>query len=141
MEIISDKDTTDITYYLTNEHEYMGSSFTTGKNQEFITVMDLPNAAIHTFMDFGDQKTTNSFKIPLEDSTDDALDTDGFSIVSTGQTKTILDYECEEFEVTGPRTIRSSMGDSRCRYFISESIFKFKIKENEANERCRPVVG
>ena len=103
MEVISKNDTTDIIYYLTNEHEYMGSSFTTGKDQEFITVMDLPNGAIHTFMDFGDQKTTNSIKIPLENVSDGMMNTDKFSVVPTGQTKTILGYECEKFEVTGPQ--------------------------------------
>ncbi len=103
MEVISEKDTTDITYYLTNEHEYMGSSFTMGKNEEFITVMDLPNSAIHTFMDLGDQKTMTSINIDLEDTTDTEMDTQEFSISPTGQSKQIMGYECLEFQVTGPQ--------------------------------------
>ncbi|MGJ8744371.1 DUF4412 domain-containing protein [Polaribacter sp.] len=103
MEITSDKNTTDITYYLTNENEYMGSSFTAGKDQKFITVMDLPNSAIHTFMDLGGHKTMNSLKIDLEDVGNMQTNTSDFTIVATGQTKEIIGYQCEEFQVTGPQ--------------------------------------
>lgn len=103
MEVINENDTTDITYYLTNEYEYMGSSFNLEENQEFITVMDLPNTAIHTFMNMGGQKTTNSINIDLTDSSDLEMDSEGFSITPTGQTKTILGFESEEFQVTGPQ--------------------------------------
>lgn len=103
MDIVSEKDTIEMTYYLTNNHEYMGSSFNTGKTEEFITVMDLPNAAIHTFMDFGGQKSMTSFKIDLDASNDVQTKASQFDIVSTGQTKDILGYLCEEFQVTGPK--------------------------------------
>lgn len=103
MEVISEKDTTDITYYLTNIDEYLGSSFSKGKNEKFITVMDLPNSAVHTFMDMGGRKTTSSFRIDLEDVSDTETDNDQFSIASTGQSKKIIGYECEEFQVTGPQ--------------------------------------
>ncbi len=103
MEIISGKDTTDITYYLTNEDEYMGSLFTAGKNQKFFTVMDLPNSAIHTFMGLGNQKKMSSIKIDLDDVGDEHTDTSRFHFNSTGQTKKILGYLCEEFQVTGPK--------------------------------------
>lgn len=101
MEVISEQDTTDITYYLTNEHEYMGSSFTIGKDKRFITVMDLPNSAIHTFMDLNNQRSTNSIKIDLDDLSDTDLDASQFSINPTGQTKKILGYECIEYQITG----------------------------------------
>ena len=103
MEVISDKDTTDITYYLTNEKEYMGSAFNAGENEEFITVMDLSNSAIHTFMNLGDKKSMTSFKINLDDSGEENTDSSGFNISPTGQTKKIIGYECEEFQVTGPQ--------------------------------------
>ncbi|WP_084273450.1 DUF4412 domain-containing protein [Maribacter antarcticus] len=101
MELVSDNDTTDITYYLTNDHEYMGSSFTAGKDQQFITVMDLPNSAVHTFMNMGGQKTMNSMKIDLEEVSDTEFETPEISIIPTGQTKVILGYECQEFQITG----------------------------------------
>ena len=103
MEIISDKDTTDITYYLTNEHEYIGTSFNAIDDSEFITVMDLPNDAIHTFMNMGGQLSTSSVKLNLEDTSDLEMNSDEYSVNSTGQFKTILGYECEEFQVTGPQ--------------------------------------
>jgi hypothetical protein len=103
MEVISEKDTTDITYYLTNKHEYMGSSFKMRDNQEFITVMDLPNSAIHSFMDLDGQKSMTSIKIDLDDVSDTEIDNHEFSISPTGQTKEIIGFECQEFQVTGPQ--------------------------------------
>ncbi|WP_350286626.1 DUF4412 domain-containing protein [uncultured Croceitalea sp.] len=103
MQVISETDTTDITYYLTNANEYMGSSFITGKNQEFITVMDLPNAAIHTFMDLGGRKTSNSIKIDLDEVDLDEMNTNEFTISATGMSKEIIGFLCEEFQVTGPQ--------------------------------------
>lgn len=103
MEVISKKDTTLFTYYLTNNHEYMGSSFKIGKNEEFITIMDLPNSAIHTFMDLGNKKSMSSFKVDLNDETDTEMNTNNFTISATGQKKQILGYQCEEFQVTGPK--------------------------------------
>lgn len=102
MEVSSKKDLTEITYYLTNEAEYMGSAVNTGKNnEEFITVIDLPNSAIHTFMDLGNQKSITSFKVDLEATTENEINTSKFTINSTGQTKNIVGYLCEEFQVTG----------------------------------------
>lgn len=103
MEITSGKNVTDITYYLTNDEEYMGSSFSAGKNEEFITVMDLQNSAIHSFMNFGDQKSMTSIKIDLDDIDEDEKKAPNFNIVATGQTKIILGYTCEEFQVTGSK--------------------------------------
>ena len=103
MEIISDRDTTDITYYLTNEHEYIGTSFNTTKDTEFITVMDLPNDAIHTFMNMGGQLSTSSINLDLENASELEMNSDEYNVNSTGQFKTILGYECEEFQITGPQ--------------------------------------
>lgn len=103
MEVISENDTTDITYYLTNDHEYMGSAFKAGNNQEFITVMDLPNTAIHTFMDFGDRKTSNSIKIDLDEVDEVEMNSNEFTISATGKSKEIIGFLCEEFQVTGPQ--------------------------------------
>lgn len=103
MEVISEKETIDITYYLTNQDEYMGSSFTAGKDQEFFTVMDLPNSAIHTFMDFGDRKTSSSIQIDLDEVEDAEMNSNEFTISATGKSKEIIGYICEEFQVTGPQ--------------------------------------
>ncbi|MGB3142828.1 MAG: DUF4412 domain-containing protein [Maribacter sp.] len=103
MEIISDKDTTDITYYLTNENEYIGTLFNTIDDSQFITVMDLPNDAIHTFINMGGQLSTSSVKLDLEEVSDLEMNNDDYNINSTGQFKTILGYKCEEFQITGPQ--------------------------------------
>ncbi|WP_027065242.1 DUF4412 domain-containing protein [Maribacter sp. Hel_I_7] len=103
MEIESDGSTTDITYYLTNDDEYIGSSFNMKDASEFVTVMDLPNEAIHTFMNMGGQRTTNSVQLDLEDAPELDMDSDDYSVSNTGQTKDILGYECDEYQVTGPQ--------------------------------------
>lgn len=103
MELISENDTTEITYYLTNDHEYMASSFEMKNAQEFITVMDLPNSAVHTFMNLGNKKSMSSFKIDLEEVDEAEMNMDEFVIAITGQTKEIIGYQCEEYQVTGPQ--------------------------------------
>jgi len=103
MKITSEETTIDMTYYLTDEHKYMGSSFETSKDQEFITVIDLSNSAIHTFMDFGNRKTSNSINIDLDKISDNEINTNDIEISRTGQTKKIIGYLCEEFQVTGPQ--------------------------------------
>lgn len=103
MEIVSDNDTTEITYYLTNDNEYMASSFEMKNAQEFITVMDLPNAAVHTFMNLGDKKSMSSFKIDLDEVDEVEMNMNEFTISSTGQSKSIIGYPCEEYQVTGPQ--------------------------------------
>lgn len=103
MAIVSDNDSTEITYYLTNHHEYMASSFEMSKAQEFITVMDLPNSAVHTFMNLGDKKSMSTFKIDLEEVDEVEMNMNEFTMESTGQTKSIIGYPCEEYQVTGPQ--------------------------------------
>lgn len=128
MELISDKDTTDITYYLTNEDNYMGSSFTAGKDQKFITVMDLPNSAIHTFMDMGGQRSMNSIKIDLDDVSDTKMSDDRFSITPTGQSKKILGYKCDEFQVTGPQLSGTVWVTQEAEISIQKAFSELKTK-------------
>jgi hypothetical protein len=98
------KDITEITYYLTNDYEYMGSTFNSGrKNQEFISVVDLPNNAVHTFMNLGNQKSRTSFNFNSEDADENEKNVSKFQINSTGQTKKIVGYLCEEYQITGPQ--------------------------------------
>ncbi len=138
MEITSDDTTTDITYYLTNDHEYMGSSFSAGKNQEFITVMDLPNAAMHTFMDMKGQKTMSSFKLHLNDVSDTAVNSDAFKVVSTGQTKTILGFECEEFQVTGPQLSGSVWVTQDAGITFQKAFSQLKSKKMKRTKGVNP---
>lgn len=65
--------------------------------------MDLPNSAIHSFMDMGGQKSMTSIKVDFNEFDKDELNTSKVNVVSTGQTKKILGYLCEEFQVTGPK--------------------------------------
>ena len=103
MEIHNGNSITDITYFLTKENEYMGTVFNNGNKEKFITVMDLPNSAVHSFMKLGNQKSVTSMKIDLDDIDENERDLSKFHINGTGQTKIILGFTCEEFQITGPQ--------------------------------------
>lgn len=66
--------------------------------------MDLPNSAIHSFMNLGNQKSVTSIKIDLDGFGENEKEESNFNVVSTGQTKIILGYTCEAFQVTGPQS-------------------------------------
>lgn len=101
MDIISDKDTTNITYYLSSEHDYLGSSFRPRKDQEYFTVMDLSNSAVHTFLNLDGQRSMTSFKIDLDEIVKENINASEYTIYATGQTKKILGYECLEYQISG----------------------------------------
>ena len=134
MEVISEKDTTEITYYLTNEDEYMGSSFTAGKNQEFLTVMDLPNAAIHTFMDFGNRKTSSSIRIDIEEVKEAEMNSNEFTISATGKSKEIVGFICDEFQVTGPQLSGTIWVTQEADISFQKSFTQLKSKKMKASK-------
>lgn len=100
MDIISEKDTTHVTYYLTNVDEFMGSAIQMKENEQMITVMDLPRKTAYNFMDFGANKSMMSIGIDFEKVAENQTDKDVL-IEATGNTKDILGYECEEYQVAG----------------------------------------
>lgn len=99
MEIIDGKNTTEVLYYLTNEHSYFGTSTSTERGPQMITVLDIPAQTAHTFMDSGDSKTIMSFGLDLEAEVDDTMEQASMEITATGNTKEILGYSCEEYAV------------------------------------------
>ncbi|MGB5437988.1 MAG: DUF4412 domain-containing protein [Maribacter sp.] len=100
MDIIAEKDTTHVTYYLTNVDEFMGSALQMNENEQMITVMDLPRKTAYNFMDFGANKSMMSFGLDFEKVVENQTDKDVL-IEATGNTKEILGFECEEYKVAG----------------------------------------
>jgi hypothetical protein len=100
MDIIAEKDTTHVTYYLTNVDEFMGSAIQMNENEQMITVMDLLRKTAYNFMDFGENKSMMSFGLDFEKVVENQTDTNVL-VEPTGNTKEILGYECEEYQVAG----------------------------------------
>ena len=100
MDIISEKDTTHVTYYLTSVEEFMGSAIQMNENEQMVTVMDLPRKTAYNFMDFGDNKSMMSFGLDFEKVVENQTDTNVL-IEVTGNTKEILGFQCEEYKVEG----------------------------------------
>ena len=101
MDIISGKDTTQVTYYLTNTHEYLGSSIQMKENEQMIMVLDLPRKSAYSFMDFGGNKSMISFPMDFEKLADNQATKDDIVIEATGNSKDILGYPSEEYQVEG----------------------------------------
>ncbi len=101
MTFIDGKDTFDITYFLTKDGNYIGSKYDTGtKNQQdMFVVIDASRSTLFTFMTMQGKKTIMSMGFDLNKASEEAADDQNTSIKKTGRTKTILNYDCEEFKV------------------------------------------
>ena len=101
MDVISGKDTTQITYYLTNTDEYLGSSIQMKENEQMITVLDVPRKTAFSFMDFGGNKSMISFPMDFEQLAENQATKNDIVIKATGNSKDILGYASDEYEVEG----------------------------------------
>lgn len=99
MQIKSGKDVMEITYYLPDSGNFLCTEIKDkrikGKNY---TVFDVDREAMFSFMNNDGQK----IKMGIEFKTDTS-DTEEpeFEITATGNTKTILGYNCKEYKMTG----------------------------------------
>ncbi len=101
MQITQGNKTTDLVYYLTNEGDYLGSAVEMKENEQMITVMDLAKKTAYSFMDFGDVKSMMSFGLDFEEIVENTQENSEMSIEATGNTKTIIGYNCDEYKVKG----------------------------------------
>lgn len=100
MNIIQKSDTTLFTYYLSDTEEILGSEIQLKENERMLTVIDLPRKTAYSFMDFGDMKSTTSFGLDFEKAVENQNDPN-VVIEATGNTKDILGYHSEEYNVYG----------------------------------------
>ena len=100
MRLVQKKDTLLMTSYFGEDENVLGSSVEIRPNEKVISVIDLNQNQIHSFMDFGDQKTKTS--IPFSpNKIEDATDMKGVSIEPNGKDKEILGYWCKGYKVKG----------------------------------------
>ena len=99
MEINSGKEAMLVDYYLTDSGNFFGTSIQNEKvKNDFMTVFDVDREAMFTFMENDGQKMRMGIEFKTDDST---TEEPTFSITATGNSKTILGYNCQEYKITG----------------------------------------
>jgi hypothetical protein len=100
MELTTDKDVMPITYFFGEESDVMATSMDLKPNEKIYSIIDLSENKLHTLMDLNGQKSRTSMKFSpkeiIEDSNNNTI-----SVKPNGQTKTILNYTCKGYEVSG----------------------------------------
>lgn len=99
MQMKNEKDLINIDYYLPDTGDFFGMAINDQKNKDdFMMVYDVDREAMFTYMENGGQK----MKMGVSFKTDDKdIETPEFIIKATGNTKTILGYDCKEYKITG----------------------------------------
>ncbi len=129
MDIIQGKDTTHITYYLTNVEEFMGSAVQMKENEQMITVLDIPRKTAYNFMDFGDSKSMMSFGMDFEKVIENQTDTD-VQIEATGNFKDIMGYHSEKYRVMGEDFEGTVWVTQEAEIAFSDAFSSSKTKKN-----------
>lgn len=110
-----------INYLLSQEPEFMGMNFQDPKKPEnaTTTIMDTKNEAMVMLMSSDGQKSSFAIKMDYEkvqelvdEEAEEQLENPEYKLTKTGNTKTILGYDCEEWLVVSE--------DGEGRYWITE---------------------
>lgn len=101
LQIENAKRPTILTYYLSNNGDYFGTSLPDNGGMNMINVMDLKKKTMFMFMDNNGTKNRMSMSLDIEDMATNAAEDTNYSIKLTGNTKTILGYLAKEYEVKG----------------------------------------
>ncbi|PHR69744.1 MAG: hypothetical protein COA67_10110 [Lutibacter sp.] len=99
MQMKTGKDLMNLNYYLPSSGDYFGMAVKDEKIKgDFMMVYDINREAMFTFMESGGHK----MKMGISFKTDD-IDTEDlvYEIRATGNTKTILGYNCKEYKMNG----------------------------------------
>jgi len=134
MEISQRKDTTQLTYYLARQGDYLGSAVQMKENEQMVTVMDLSKKTAYSFMDFGDVKTMMSFGLNFEEIIEKTQDNSEMIIEATGNTKKILSYNCDEYKVKGADMYGTIWVTQDAPISFSDAFSKVKSKNKNASK-------
>lgn len=142
MQVKSNKQTTNINYYLTNSGNYMASTIPDKKGREDVmTVMDIDRKAMFMFMESKGDKSQMTMNLDLEDVTDNAIKESDVSITPTGNTKTILDYSCQEFKVVGKDLKGSVWVTQSAGVRFVKSFYNVKTKKGASQSWMKMLKG
>ncbi|TYB72496.1 DUF4412 domain-containing protein [Bizionia saleffrena] len=95
------KKTFDITYFLSESGNYMGSKYNYEEKgmEDMIMVIDATRNTLFTFMTVDGKKTVISMGFDINDAPEQVETEQNISFKKTGRTKTILKFLCEEYTV------------------------------------------
>ncbi|QLG45933.1 DUF4412 domain-containing protein [Costertonia aggregata] len=100
IQLVQKKDTLLITSYFGEDENVLGSSIEIQPGEKALSVIDLNQNKIHSFMDLGDQKTKTSIAFS-PNKIEDATDMTAIDVSATGEEKEILGYRCKGYKVQG----------------------------------------
>jgi len=132
MRIDDGKKPTNINYFFAEEGSYIGSAMGLEKNEEILTVLDLPSETAHMFMNMGEQKSTMSFGLNFEKVVENAAETSEVSITPTDNSKMILGYNCYEYLVEGNNFHGSVWVTDEADVSFDKSFYQMKNKKFKA---------
>ena len=96
MKLTSGKDVMNLNYYLSNSGDFIGTQINHEDiNENFFMVFDVRKETMFTFMNTGGMKMRMGVDFEMDhDDSDQAI-----VITATGNKKTILGYECQEYKM------------------------------------------
>lgn len=94
-------DPININYYLTKKAEFIGMKMDLKGAQDMFTVIDIPNETVHLFMSMSGKKSTMSVGVNFDKAVAEGTEYPDMKITKTGNTKKILSYNCDEYDVKG----------------------------------------
>ncbi len=102
MEITSGKDLMNIDYFLPESANFLGMLLKDKKIKDnFMTVYDVDRETMYTFMENNGAKQKMGVSFQTDSAADEAFNKADIEITATGNTKTILGYNCKEYKMTG----------------------------------------
>lgn len=129
MRVKNKRRTTDLEYYLTKSGNYFASKMPNDKNNT-TTVMDIDKKTMFMFMDSKRDKTLMAMSLNFEKLTDDAIQESNVQITPTGNTKTIVNYPCEEYKVKGDDFHGTVWVTKKAGIHFVKSFYKIKNKRS-----------
>ncbi len=97
MQMVSDKYTTNLTYFLSENKNYYGSTVESATSM--ISVMDLDKQTLFMFTEAAGTKMLMASNINLDKIVKDNVEDSNARVEKTGKTKSILGYNCFEYTV------------------------------------------
>lgn len=139
MQMTTGKDVMDIDYYLPDAGDFFGMSINDENIQgDFMMVFDVEREAMITYMENAGQKMRMSVSFTSDDSD---TETPEFEIKATGNTKTILGYNCKEFKMTGEDMTATFWVTKDVDIRFPSTLYSDKKNKNNNQEWMKDIDG
>ena len=102
MQITSGKEIIKMSYFLSESGNYLSTMIDDERmKDQALTVMDFEREAMFTLMENDGEKIIMAISRPTASAYVQASDESNTKVTATGKSKTIIDYNCLEYEMTG----------------------------------------